>query len=115
MYDKDMFPCFHEDAQPKRACTTYFEDFLKKGFNDDANKAMEVFSVLFENAKKDIRLLTELCAACNNYGWKLYGENQDNPVANVMFNGYHICMDFAFGDNNPYTDDERSFMFGVID
>ena len=92
-----------------KTMTTYWNDFssvISKG-----EKAIrEVYNNIFNNAKEDYKLLTELVMVTNHLGWDL--RETKNPMSDYFFELYYETDAYA---KMNLKDEELEYFYKITD
>lgn len=123
---KEQFPSYDPDAQDKRIGTTFYGDFkvaetfVKAGAEPGA--LADTWRLAWTEWRNNAAYVTELCVVMNH----LCCENADNDeLCRWYADKYELCRSRIFSSGSedeplpegctPFTDDERTQAFNVLD
>lgn len=117
--DKDLFQCFHDDAQDQRESTTFYNDFkIAERFGLKAVK--DTYKRAYKSWKNSIKYLVELAAVSNHLGWE-HHNNKDSELSEFYFECFNTINDEVYacddeGNNTSrFSQEDINFYWKVMD
>lgn len=109
-----------DDGRREKTCRTrmalgeaLWEDFtIADGFGADA--VHDTFRRAFGEWRDDPTYLGELCMTVNHKSWQ-HHRCWHPGLSRMYADMYYKCRDYAYGDDSPYSDDDRRILFEITD
>ena len=106
----------YDFTNPAERKTTFLEEFfIANAFG--ANAIECAFDRAFEECERNIVYIAELACVVNYWCWKCWEQNDRKyeERSSLYQKYFYQLKDYVYADDSPFTEEEQSYFFDMID